>query len=369
MADDERLQKELDEKKGVLRLKANVLPEPYPGLNRLGVRNSQAGKRGYYSERWIASCINLSSEPRSLKMGLSIISLECSGHEMLLKDAFEYSPDRMLGKSYAIANRKILGISLGILDVGYPIFHHIHPTKDESYFFLQHTNALGPTPYSHLGLHPGTDTSQTLECLERWNDDKILDLSPAYRLNVGEGFYTQAGVPHAPGTAITLELAEPMDDNIILQAKYMGKLFSKRRHLLRGLPNEKSVNRLINFKVASDPHYYQKFHLTPRPVSKPPEGRCSERWIYDPRTTKKYSGKELVVKPGAKIRCKEKAAHPILVWQGRGLIQGIPVRAELGKDEVFITMEAAETGYYVENTGRTSLVAYKAFGPNVYSKI
>lgn len=287
---------------------------------------------------------------------------------MLLTAAFELSPERMLGKTYAITNRKKLGFSLGILDVGYPIFHHVHPTKDESYFFLQHGNALGPTPYSHLGLHPGTSASQMLDSLERWSDDKVLDLSPAYRLNVGEGFLTPAGVPHAPGTAITLELAEPMDDNIIIQAEYMGKILSKRL-LLRDLPDEKSVNKLINFKTASDPQYYRKFHLLPQPVSKPPEGRCAEKWIYSPRTTRKYSGKELAVKPGAKIRCKEKAAHPLLIWQGRGLVQRTLVRAQLGQDEVFITKEAADAGYSVENTGSTLLVAYKTFGPNVYSDI
>ena len=369
MVNDEKLQEELDQKDGVLRLKPNIVPEEYPGLDRLGVRNSRAGKRGYLSERWIASCIQLSSAPKSSRMGLSSISLGSSGHEMLLRDAFGISRARMLGRSYATANRKSLGFSLGILDVGYPIFHHVHPTKDESYFFLQHRNALGPTPYSHLGLHPGTSASQMLDCLERWSDDKVLDLSPAYRLNVGEGFLTTAGVPHAPGTAMTLELAEPMDDNIIIQAEYMGKILPKRNFLLRDLPDERSVNKLINFKVATDPHYYEKFHLIPHPVSNPPEGRCAERWIYSPRTTRKYSGKELVVKPGAKIRCKEEAAHPLLIWQGKGVIQRTPVRAQLGQDEVFITKEAADAGYSVENTGSTLLVAYKTFGPNVYSRI
>ena len=369
MADDERLENELDGKRGILQLRPNIVPEEYPGLDRLGVRNSTAGKRGYLSERWIASCIRLSSAPKSSKLGYSSISLSSSRHGMLLRDAFDLSPGRMLGKSYANANRKSLGLSLGILDVGYPIFHHVHPTKDESYFFLQHRNAHGPYPYSHLGLHPGTKTSQMLDCLKRWSDDKVLDLSPAYRLNVGEGFLTPAGVPHAPGTALTLELAEQMDDNIIIQAEYMGKILPKRTFLLRDLPDERSVNKLINFKTATDPQYYGKFHLTPQPVSKPPEGRCSERWIYDPRTSRKYSGKELVVKPHAKVRCREKAAHPLVIWQGEGVIHRTKVRARLGQDEVFITKEAADAGYSVENTGGTLLVAYKTFGPNVYSNI
>jgi hypothetical protein len=41
MENDEKLQKELDDKDGVLSLKPNIVPEPYPGLDRLGVKNSR----------------------------------------------------------------------------------------------------------------------------------------------------------------------------------------------------------------------------------------------------------------------------------------------------------------------------------------
>jgi mannose-6-phosphate isomerase class I len=207
-----------------------------------------------------------------------------------------------------------------------------------------------------------------LDCLKRWRDDKALDLSPAYRLNTGEGFYTRAGVPHAPGTALTLELGEASDEYHILQAEYMGKLFSKRNFLIKDLPNEEAVVKLINFEASTGPHYYQKYHLLPEPVSRKPEGDCSERWIYSPRTTRKYSGKELRVKPGTTVTCHEEGAHPVLIWQGRGVIVQTQVRAQLGQDEVFVTKETAEVGYTVKNTGSSWLVAYKAFGPNVYSQ-
>jgi hypothetical protein len=374
MADEEKLQKELERKNGVLRLEPNFPMQAYPGMNRIGVRNSRLGKLGYASERWIACCVGrlrrLPSEPKTQNAGLSVISLETSHHNMLLSDAFDLSPDRMLGENFAKANHNTLGFMLGILDVGYPIFSHIHPsTRDESYYFLQHPKAAGHLPYSHLGLHPGTNPSDVLGCLKRWNDDKILDLSPAYRLNIGEGFYTRAGVPHAPGTALTLELGEAADEYHILQAEYMGKIFSKQDFLLKELQNEDDVIKLINFEASTDPQYYQKYHLQPEPVSKKPEGECSERWIYTPRTTTKYSGKELTVKPGAKITCHEVAAHPILIWQGRGIVGHTQVCAKLGQDEVFVTKETAEAGYTIKNTGSSWLVAYKAFGPNVYSQI
>jgi hypothetical protein len=280
MADEEKLQKELNRKNGILRLRPNLVPQAYPGANRIGVRNSRPGKLGYASERWIACCVGrlrrLPSEPKAPNAGLSVINLETSHHNMLLSDAFDLFPARMLGMSFAKANQNTLGFMLGILDVGYPIFSHIHPSRDESYYFLQHPSASGSLPYSHLGLHPGTTPSDVLDCLKRWSDDKTLDLSPAYRLNTGEGFYTRAGVPHAPGTALTLELGEASDEYHILQAEYMGKLFPKRNFLLKELQREEDIVKLINFKASTDPLYYQKYHLLPEPVSKKREG-CSER--------------------------------------------------------------------------------------------
>ena len=373
MGDEERLQKELDKKNGILRLRPNLVPQAYPGLNRIGVRNLRPGKLGYASERWIACCVGrlrrLPSEPKAPEAGLSTIALESSHQNILLGDAFDLLPARMLGENFAKSNQNSLGFMLGILDVGYPIFSHIHPSRDESYYFLHHNKASGPLPYSHLGLHPQTTQSEVLECLKRWNDDKALDFSPAFRLNTEEGFYTRAGVPHAPGTAITLELGEASDEYHILQAKYMGKLFSKQDFLLKNLPTEEDVVKLIDFETSTDPSYYKKYHLIPERASKQPEGDGSERWIYSPRTTPKYSGKELKVKPRGKITCHEDAAHPLLIWQGRGVIEGTPVRAQLGQDEVLVTKETAEAGYSVRNSGSSWLVAYKTFGPNVYSQI
>src|SRR5208282_5933065 len=160
MADEKRLQKELDTKNGVLRLKPNFPMQAYPGLNRVGVRNSRPGKLGYASERWIACCVGrlrrLPTETKVPNAGISVISLETSRHSMLLSNAFDLFPARMLGENFAKANQNTLGFMLGILDVGYPIFSHIHPSRDESYYFLQHRKASGSLPYSHLGLHPGT---------------------------------------------------------------------------------------------------------------------------------------------------------------------------------------------------------------------
>ena len=62
-------------------------------------------------------------------------------------------------------------------------------------------------PYTFFGLEPGTTKEQVRHCLEIWNqgDNHITDLSKAYRLEPGTGWYVPAGVLHAPGSLCTYE--------------------------------------------------------------------------------------------------------------------------------------------------------------------
>ena len=85
--------------------------------------------------------------------------------------------------------------------------HHLHQMeehaanvgavqKPESYFFPRQLNNYGADyPYTFFGLEPGTTKDQVRRCLERWNDgdNGILDLSRAYRLEVGRGGMCRRG--------------------------------------------------------------------------------------------------------------------------------------------------------------------------------
>lgn len=374
---EESLRREIEEK-GVLRLKPTFVARNfYPGLNRLGLKNPDAGPRGEYVERWIASCVEADNPIRVENEGLSEVMLESVGATILFRDCLKLLPDLMLGEGYAKSHDKRFGVLTKILDIGYPIPWHVHARKEdawrywrmnpkeEAYYFLDHPKALGPIPYSHLAMHPGTEEEEVLELLKRWSDDKVLDLSPAYRLNIGEGFHIPAGVPHALGTALTLEIQEESDVYNILQARYRGEILSKDL-MLRGLPNEEAVVKLIDWEVSTDPYFYKKYHIVPEPVENGPEGDGEEIWIYHPRRTRKFCGKQLKVKPHGKVRCVEKAAHAILVWRGEGKIRDLRIAAQHGLDELFIPYPTATEGYLVENTGNDWLIIYKLFGPDVY---
>src|SRR5271169_2165063 len=65
LGEEEDLKKEIESKAGVLRLKPNFVARTfYPGLNRLGLEDADAGERGAYVERWIVSCVE-SASPNS----------------------------------------------------------------------------------------------------------------------------------------------------------------------------------------------------------------------------------------------------------------------------------------------------------------
>jgi mannose-6-phosphate isomerase class I len=373
------LQQELELTKGILRLKpAFVARDHYRGLKRIGIKKDYIGKRGWLCERWIASCTETSLSNNLFRPedeGLSFINFNKNDVKLSFKEALHLLPERMLGKRYARKHNDTFGVLSKLLDIGSPIAYHIHPRekdartfwnmnpKEEAYYYLE-TEKKGSLPYSHLGLHPYIRPKDLLLILKRWNDDKILDLSPAYRLNFREGFHLFAGIPHAPGTALTLELQEESDVSNLLQAVVNNKQMTKER-MLKGLKSEEEVLKLIDWEKSKDPEFYRKYHTQPEKIRGDNEGFC-EYWVFNPNRTVKFSGKEVRIKPGASYEVTEKGAYALLAWKGKGEIEDIAIIArDHYADELFISFETAIIPHTVRNTGNEELVFYKIFGADV----
>ncbi len=287
-------------------------------------------------------------------------------------------PDRLLGDRYASEHNNRFGVLTKVLDSGAPIPWHIHPKeedakkywnmngKEEAYYFLNCENR-GPLSYLHLGVHPHVTKNDLLPLLRRWNDDKVLDLSPAYRMNIGEGFHVFPGVPHAPGTALTLEVQEESDAYVTLQAVSYGNKISKEE-MLRGLPNEEAVVNLIDWDKSRDPLLYKKYKTSPSKIDDSEnEGRGVEYWVFNPNRTRKFCGKEVRVFPRKTIESVEKGACLIFVWKGKGRIGNVKIQGgDPNMDELFLSYEAATQPHKIVNTGKEDLILYKIFGPDVY---
>ena len=236
--------------------------------------------------------------------------------------------------------------------------------KEEAYYFLEHPNR-GPLPYSHIGLHPDTTKEDLLPVLKKWNDDKVLDLSPAYRLNIGEGFHILPGVLHAPGTALTLEVQEESDVNSIFQAKVGERILPKDIFLLNGPKSEEEALELIDWRTCTDVSFYRKYHTIPDLIRD--DNDVKEYWIFNPRRSRKFSGKKIVLSPKTELSGNERGAFLLIAWKGEGRVNGIRVVSGNPKmDEVFVSYESARD-HVIVNDGSGELIIFKIFGPDVYS--
>ena len=257
--------RQLEKSRGLLQLTPawvarNFLP---PG-RRLGLREDQCavGKRGFICERWLASETEADNEVVFENEGLSRV--QCEG-EVLLRDAVSCCKEAILGADYA-RNHDSLGRLAKLYDFGSRIFFHYHQvrrdaekvgrnSKEEAYYFPTGVD-LGPHPETFFGVHPyiveqGRQYELLLPLLEKWDDDLILMHSRAYANIPGDGFHLPAGLLHAPGTALTLELQEPSDVMGVLQARVEGRhmpnSFSPRTCLPRSSERRGSGPRSTSF--------------------------------------------------------------------------------------------------------------------------
>jgi hypothetical protein len=372
-----------------LRLKPAWIARTFltPG-KRLGLKDREyaVGRRGFICERWLASETEADNEVKQKDEGLS--QLACAGGEILLRDAVAACKNAIMGKEYA-QDHANLGRLAKLFDYGCRIFFHYHQlrrdaeklgrtSKEEAYYFPKGVD-LGPHPETFFGVHPsiveqGKQYEILLPYLKNWNDDSILMHSRAYANVPGDGFHLPAGLLHAPGTALTMELQEASDVMGVLQARVEGWKVSKQL-LSKDIPPEEykekgeraALDQLL-WKENGDPYFYEHHHTPPVETDVHGSEGVSEQWIY--YNTTRFSGKRLVLKPGAKFSSREKGVYNIFVWRGAGRVGGQEIAGQkFDADELLVTHDAAKAGVLYENTGKADLELFKFFGPDINNDV
>ena len=382
------VREEIKKHDGKLRLRPSWVARTFldPG-KRLGLKEEEydVGERGFICERWLGSETEVDNTVKHPNEGLSF--LDVKGQEVLLKDAVQAARSEILGDDYA-SKHKDLGRLAKIYDYKGRIFYHFHQTqeeaskigatsKEEAYYFPEGVD-LGPHPETFFGVHPYIVEEKRydvlLSDLEKWDSALILRHSRAY-LNVpGEGFHLPAGVLHAPGSAVTIELQEPSDVMSVFQSNVEGKAVSKDmlyKDVDRKAVKEKRERAALDqldWAINGDPYFYENRHTPPRLIEETATDASQEYWIY--YNTTKFSGKRLVVKPGKKVVSKDLGVYNILVWRGKGKAEELPIEGQkFGDDELLITHRKATSGVVYENTGDTDLEILKFFGPDVNNSV
>jgi hypothetical protein len=379
------LLQEFEKSNGILPLKPTwVARNSMPAGLRLGLPQEQVcvGERGWICERWLGSTTHADNPTGPADEGLTYLALS-NNEELTLKLAVELIPEKILGTVYA-QNHSGLNRLAKLFDMGDRIAFHFHhqekdavlvgqKPKEEAYYFPPGVE-MGKHPETFFGFHPFMaeikNRDLLLPHLLEWKDDQILRYSRAFQLFPDEGFHVPAGIPHAPGTALTLELQEDSDVFAVLQAFSADALvpkellFKNSRAEDRKNLGESLVLNQLNWELSTDPYFYENRHTSAQLIKSSIQSGGREYWIF--YNTSKFSGKKLVVGPGEEYSSLDKGVYNLLVWQGQGNFAGLEIKAGYAEqDELFVSHQRAVQPIKIKNTGNEALVIFKFFGPDI----
>lgn len=363
---------------GVLHLLPTWLPRPFnePG-HRLKLHPDDyfafGMNRGGICERWLGSLAKALNGP---------LTAPDEGLSYVLEDPAT-KQKTLFGEYVEVLGAELIGESLmreygtwptfaKLYDFDKPLFHHLHLTeeraqvigmhgKPEAYYFPHQYNAsyLGRFPLTYFGFDPSTTKEQVMDCLRNYDvhDNRITELSRAYRIQLGTGWYTPAGVVHAPASLVTYEPQWNSDVNTIIENVTMGEVNS--HNMLTDCMPEKDKDNLeaifeqIDWEESTRPDYKETYFRYPKPIKGTQKG-LSEQWVA--YANEWIAAKEVTIAPKMKITLYDKACYGGLVIQGHGFLGSFECEApellrfdDISGDEFFISEAAAQNGIIIKN--------------------
>jgi hypothetical protein len=227
-----------DQGRGILRLIPVFVPRRFSKAGRrLRLHPDDyyalGTQRGSIKERWFSSVIPaMNGELAPADEGMSYV-LPFNGklsEKFLLKEAVDELKDKIVGTELMTRHGGWPMYSK-FFDYLAPLFHHLHldfPAaalvgrlgKPEAYYFPpEMNNHPGEFPVTYFGFDPDVTRDMVRDRLLMYEkgDNRITELSRAYRIELGTGWYTPPGVVHAPGSYLTYEPQWNSDVNSVYE--------------------------------------------------------------------------------------------------------------------------------------------------------
>lgn len=376
---------------GILQMLPTWVPRPF---NRPGRRlrlhpddyYAMGLERGAITERWFSSITHVETRGAGPYEGMSFVNVKDDPREKILfKDFVDELGEKLIG-SELMEKYGTWPMYSKFYDYDMPLFHHIHhgeeacrkvgvKPKHEHYFFpKQYNQTLGQMPVSYFGFDPSVSKEEVMERLRDYTrrDTRITELSRAFRIELDTGWYTPAGVVHAPGSLCTYEPQWNSDVMAIWENVVNGEVFGYDS-LSGYLPAQDKNNIEKIFEVAdweknTCPDYRSRYFR--RPVIQQEGEGYVQKWIVYGNDY--VGGKELIIEPGAFVRIQDPCAYGCVVIQGHGKLGSFdcesPTLIRYGQptaDEFFVSCEKAKSGVEIRNTSKYEpLVILKHFGPD-----
>ncbi|MDR1797719.1 MAG: hypothetical protein LBR44_09880 [Clostridiales Family XIII bacterium] len=372
----EKLKGVLDAGEGILNLAPTWVPRPFnkPGHRlRLHPDDTYAMgmKRGAIVERWFSSITKVETEGAVPHEGMSFVNTCGDPAQTVL---FKEFVDALGADLYGQALHDEYGtwpMYSKFYDYNEPLFHHVHHCeeacakvgvmpKHEHYFFpKQYNNHFGTRATTFFGFDPSVTKEEVRARLKdhELRDTRILELSRAFQVKPGTGWYTQAGVVHAPASLCTYEPQWNSDvmalwENVVGSGEVFGKdwLYC---YLPEGREDDlDAVMDAIDWELNTLPDYRARFFRPP--VAEDSGGGWKQDWVAYGNPF--VAAKELTVEPGCAVLVKDSVAYGCLCVQGRGrfgpFVMESPTLIRYGQltaDEFFVSHGKAQEGVLVKN--------------------
>ena len=382
----------LEEGKGIYRLAPTWVPRSFcrPG-KRIKLHPDDyyvlGLERGGIDERWFASTTWAENGPGTPEdEGLSYVVSADGQQRVLLRDAVAELGGELIGSALWEKYGRWPMFSKFFDNAG-PLPHHIHHRdahaarvgaagKPEMYFFpSQCNNHGGEFPFTFFGINPEVTPEEVRKALEDFpkGDNKLLDLSRAYKLTPDTGWDVPPGVLHAPGSLCTYEPQFASDVYAMYQSVLYGGQCVSEELLWKNCPEEEKGNHdylmeVIDWEANTDPDFSKNRFMKPKVIYK--DERSCEEWIcYKCKTV---SAKRLTVYPGQTVTVRDAAAYGFILLQGHGRCGVWEIETptlirygQLTNDEFFVSEAAAKEGVTITNTSATEpIVMLKHFAEN-----
>jgi hypothetical protein len=383
-----------DQGRGILRLIPVFVPRRFSKAGRrLRLHPDDyyalGTQRGSIKERWFSSVIPaMNGELAPADEGMSYV-LPFSGklsEKFSLKDTVDELKDQIIGEEL-MSRYGGWPMYSKFFDYLAPLFHHLHldfPAaalvgrlgKPEAYYFPpEMNNHPGEFPVTYFGFDPDVTREMVRERLLMYEkgDNRITELSRAYRIELGTGWYTPPGVVHAPGSYLTYEPQWNSDVNSVYENITSHEVYPYQ-FLIENCPPDKQrdidyVMSLMDWEKNVDPHY-RKNYFRPPIVCDHSDRQHTEKWIT--YGNEYFSAKELTIQPGQTVTVRDAAAYGCILLQGHGTLGVYEAEASVmlrygqaSNDEYFVSEAAAREGVVISNRSQFQpMVMLKHFGPN-----
>jgi len=380
-----------DHGQGILRLKPTFVPRAFGAAgHRLKLHPddyyAMGMRRGAMKERWFSSTFRCMNGPDTEELeGLSIIDGADAGvDDMTLAEAVKAMGADLVGDDLF---RRHGGWPMysKFFDYATPLFFHLHLDfekarlvnllgKPEAYYFPpQLNNYLGSAPYTYFGFDSTVTREDVKQRLLRFetSDNRITELSRAYRIELGTGWYTPPGVLHAPGSILTYEPQWNSDVNSVFENVVSDQVYGVNQLTEHCPPGQASIDFVMDFLDWGknvDPAYREHYFRRPT-VYRQGDGFCERLVVYG---NPYFAATELTVDPGQEATLTDPAPFGLIATQGHGRIGPYaletPTLIRFGgrsADEYFVSEQAAGGGVRIVNESQVEpLVVLKHFADN-----